>query len=101
MPRPKGSGKPLGSGRKKGTRNKATVEVRDAAQTYTKDALKTLKDIAKSGKNEAARVSAACAILDRGHGKPVPPIAGDADGPPLAATVTVIIEAPAEGSDAA
>ena len=101
MARLKGSGKTLGSGRKRGTRNKATAEVRDAAQKYTKQALKTLSEIAKNGKNESARVAAACAILDRGHGRPTQPIGGDADGPPLAATVTVIIEAPAEGSDAA
>ena len=32
-------------------------------------------------------------LLDRGHGKPVQPIVGDLDGPPLAASVSVIIAA--------
>ncbi|MFC3228778.1 hypothetical protein ACFOGJ_16155 [Marinibaculum pumilum] len=64
-------GKRPGAGRPKGSRTKVGQELRDAAQKYTKDALQTLVAIAKKGESEAARVSAACAILDRAHGKPV------------------------------
>jgi hypothetical protein len=33
-------------------------------------AIAALADIAQNGKSDAARVSAACAILDRTHGRP-------------------------------
>ena len=96
-----GKGRPKTGGRLKGSKNKATVELQVAARRYTKGALRTLSAISRKGESEAARVSAACALLDRAYGRPVQTIAGDADEPPLAATVTVIIEATAEGSDAA
>jgi len=35
-------------------------------------AIAALSDIAANGTSEAARVSAACAILDRTHGRPKP-----------------------------
>jgi hypothetical protein len=36
------------------------------------------------GQSESARVSAACALLDRGYGKPVTVLAGDDSMPPIA-----------------
>jgi hypothetical protein len=45
-------------------------ELREAAREYTERALKTLAAICSEGQSEAARVSAACALLDRGYGKP-------------------------------
>ncbi len=59
-----------GPGRPKGVRNKATKELGEAARAYTASALETLHRICLQGESEAARVSAACALLDRGHGKP-------------------------------
>jgi hypothetical protein len=59
-----------GAGRKPGIQNKATLELKEAALAYTQEALNTLAKICKSGKSESARVAAACAILDRAHGKP-------------------------------
>lgn len=63
------------SGRPKGSLNKTTSEqsqrLSELAKDYTHDALMTLVDVAKNGKSEAARVSAANALLDRGYGKPV------------------------------
>ena len=35
----------------------------------------------------AARVSAATALLDRGHGKPTQPISGDDEMPPMAVSI--------------
>jgi hypothetical protein len=64
-------GKRPGAGRPKGSRSKIGRDLRDAAQKHTAEALKALVQIARAGESEAARVSAACAILDRGHGKPV------------------------------
>ena len=63
-------GKRPGAGRPEGAQNKVTVELRGAAQAYTADALKTLHEICTGGQSEAARVAAACAILDRAYGKP-------------------------------
>ena len=46
-------------------------ELREAARQFTDDALKTLAVICNEGQSEAARVFAACALLDRGYGKPM------------------------------
>lgn len=60
-----------GAGRPKGALNKATASVREAAQAFTTDALSTLAEIMRDPEHPAAaRVSAAQALLDRGHGKP-------------------------------
>lgn len=68
---PKGKPRPPGAGRKKGSMNKATADVRALAQQYTDEALSILVAIARDpNATEAARVSAARDILDRGHGKP-------------------------------
>ena len=56
-------------GRKKGTPNKATVEVRSIAQDYGPDALKELHRLSQEAESEAARVSACNAILERAYGK--------------------------------
>lgn len=42
----------------------------DLAKGYAEDAFDTLRDICMNGESEAARVSAAVAILDRAYGKP-------------------------------
>ena len=57
-------------GRKRGTPNKATAEIREHAQQYTIEALEGLALIARNSTSDAARVSAWNALLDRGHGKP-------------------------------
>lgn len=60
-----------GAGRKKGVVSQAKRELRDMAKDHCADALQVLVDIAKSQtSSDAARVSAANAILDRGYGKP-------------------------------
>ncbi len=46
-------------------------EVRSAAQPYTVEALEGLAQIARNSDNDAAKVAAWKAILDRGHGRPV------------------------------
>jgi len=70
-----------GAGRPKGTPNKATASIRDAAREYTHDALLTLAAVmADDAQPAAARVSAANALLDRGYGKPSQPIDGDGEG---------------------
>ena len=53
-----------------GGRPKDIAEVRDLARQHTAVAIAALVEIAKSGKSESARVSAAEALLDRGYGRP-------------------------------
>ena len=66
-------------GRQKGTPNKVTAELRGAAQQYTMQALEVLAHVAQHGESESARVSAACALLDRGHGRPTQAVNVGAD----------------------
>src|SRR6476620_14001 len=49
---------------------RAPTDIRSLARSHTSIAIKILAGIAKDGTNEAARVSAAVALLDRGWGKP-------------------------------
>jgi hypothetical protein len=80
MARPKGL--PKTGGRKAGTPNKATGEIRALAQEYTEAAVRVLAEIMVSkDAPPAARVSAASALLDRGHGKPPQSITGANDTP--------------------
>ena len=67
----KRGGKRPGAGRPVGAVNKVCSDLMEAASIYTKEALDVLVSIARCGQSEAARVSAANSILDRGHGKPV------------------------------
>ena len=64
-------------------RPRVFIEIRDLARQHSRVAIETLVKIATSGKSEAARVSAANSILDRGWGKPTQPIAGDPEEPPI------------------
>ena len=62
-------GKRAGAGRKTGAVTKAKRDLADLAKDQAEAALQVLVDIALKGESEAARVSAANAILDRGYGK--------------------------------
>jgi hypothetical protein len=63
-----------GAGRPAGSTNADTAAMRAALSALlegeVQGAIKALADIAQNGTSEAARVSAACAILDRTHGRP-------------------------------
>lgn len=48
----------------------APTEIRSWARSHSKEAIQTLAGIARNGKQEAARVAAATALLDRGWGRP-------------------------------
>ena len=68
-------------GRKPGTPNKVVPEVKLAAREYTARALDTLSTIMLGSESDAARVSAANALLDRGWGKPSQALTGEDGGP--------------------
>ena len=61
------------AGRPSGSTNKSSPEqsqrLSELAKTYTEEALETLVDVARNGRTDAARVSAANALLDRAYGK--------------------------------
>jgi phage gp46-like protein len=63
-----------GAGRPAGSTNKSSPEqsqrLSELAKTYTEEALQTLVDVARNGRTDAARVSAANALLERAYGKP-------------------------------
>lgn len=73
-------------GRRKGSLNKATADVKALAQVYGKEAVETLALIMRTGQSEKARTSAATQLLDRGYGKPAQAITGEGGGP-----LTVIV----------
>ena len=73
-------GKRPGAGRKIGVPNKVTIELQAAAQQYTEQALRTLVEVCENSESDAARVAAACAILDRGYGKPRQQLSADMNG---------------------
>lgn len=57
-------------GRVAGTPNKATADVKAAAQQYTSEAVEALARIMRTSESDAAKVAAIKEILDRAHGKP-------------------------------
>lgn len=63
-------GKRKGAGRKPGSLNKVTADIKAIAQPYGKDAVAVLFKIMNDDlAPHAARVSAADKLLDRGYGK--------------------------------
>ena len=67
-------GKRGGAGRPPGSPNRATVDQKtrlsELARQHAGTAIEALAQVAESGQTETARIAAACAILDRGYGKP-------------------------------
>ena len=61
-----------------GGRPKAIAEIKELARAHTAEAIETLVSIMTNPKAaDAARVSAANALLDRGYGKPPQHLTGD------------------------
>lgn len=62
-------GTPKTGGRQKGTPNKVTAEVREAALEYGPDAINELARLMKHAESERVRIMACREILDRAYGK--------------------------------
>ncbi len=82
-------GTPKTGGRQRGTPNKATAEIRAAAQVHGPAALKKLVALTKS-EDEKVVLSACNSILDRGYGRPVQAVSGP-DGERAAVSFTMIL----------
>lgn len=72
-------------GRKAGTPNKVTHDIKVLAQGYGPDAIKRLYHLALNADSESVQVSACRELIDRGYGKPLAQIArtGKDDSPKL------------------
>jgi hypothetical protein len=57
------------NGRRPGSVNKTTAEIRETAQKHAPDALAELARLATKAASEATRVAAIREILDRAYGK--------------------------------
>ena len=77
-------------GRPKGSLNKTTAEVKEAAMKYAPAAVKRLAHLMAHAESEAAQVAAANSILDRAMGKPKQAlVGGDEDDAPIKNHLTV------------
>lgn len=81
-------GKRPGAGRKLGSVNKATAELRDIARRYVPAAMKELARLATKAESEQARVAAIKEINDRAYGKA--PQAMEVSGPGGASLIPVL-----------
>ena len=63
-----GAGRPLRSSNKCSTQQSQRLS--ELARAHTDEALLTLVDVARNGRIDAARVSAANSLLDRAYGRP-------------------------------
>jgi hypothetical protein len=82
-----------------GGRPKAAQSVRDLARAHTEAAVAVLAEIAADAcAKDAARVSAAVALLDRGWGRPLQAVEhSGSDGGPILQSIQVSFIEPAKG----
>jgi len=86
-------GRRAGAGRRPGTHNRHTVEIRTVAMQYGPAAVAALAELSglapgERAESETARIAALKELLDRAYGKSTQPLSGDPDGPPLAIEFT-------------
>ena len=90
-----------GKGRPKGSRNKKTAEVREAARVYTNEALLALVRLMRGqnvkGKTRSevlpqTQAFAAQELLNRGWGRPATAVTGEGDTEPAKVELTVVNE---------
>jgi len=86
-------------GRKPGSRNKVTAEVKALARTHAESAIKELARLATKAKVEATRVAAIKELLDRGFGKSIQAIEGTEDGPPIKQVLQILTGVPRPNAD--
>jgi len=77
-------------GRKKGTPNKATADIKALARSYTEEAMLSLIGIVRDSESDAAKVSAIKEIFDRGYGRAKQPLVGGDDDDPAMKMVAAV-----------
>jgi|SRR5882672_4233318 len=68
-------------GRKSGTLNKSTADLKELAKQYVPAALKELGRLSSQAESETARVAAIKELFDRAYGKSPQALTGDGGGP--------------------
>lgn len=58
-------------GRKVGSVNKVTADIKALAQSFGAEAINSLIEIARNSESDQARIAASRELLDRGYGKPL------------------------------
>ncbi len=76
-------GKRAGAGRPAGRVSEAKVRLSQLAREHSDVAFMALVDVCENGTSEAARITAAIALLDRGFGKPLPAFSSEYHEPSL------------------
>ena len=71
---------------------KAPADLRSLARAHTELGIQTLAGIARNSTSDAARVSAAQALLDRGWGKPAQPHTGEDDKDIIHVVIRNVVE---------
>ena len=79
MPRGSRPGERRG-GRKTGTPNKITADVKELARKYGPEVIAGFARLFREADSDAARIAAGKELLDRGYGKAAQPLGGGADG---------------------
>ncbi len=97
-PVPKNGGKRPGSGRKPGSLNKATADIKALARQYAPEAVRELARLATKAESEQARVSAIKEILDRAYGKSPQPHDGDGEGGAIQHAIRISFVSPPNAS---
>jgi hypothetical protein len=73
----------VGQPRKQLPQKKTPANLRSLARGHTELCIKVLAGIAQNSTSDAARVSAAALLLERGWGKAPQPVTSDEDGGPI------------------
>ena len=87
-------GKRSGSGRKVGTPNKVTADLKKLTLLYVPKAVAKLEWLIDNGETHQVQAMACREIIDRAHGKPSQVLAGDPDNPLIPSKIEQIIVDP-------
>jgi hypothetical protein len=75
-------------------KKRTPINLSTLARSHTDMAVKVLAGVAQNSEQDAARVSAATALLDRGWGKPAQPVTGKDGVEDIQVVIRTIIEGP-------
>jgi len=68
-------------GRKKGTPNKSTAQIKAAAAEHGEGAIRKLARLMETGETDQIQLNAAVALLDRAYGRPTQMLGSDEENP--------------------